>query len=190
MVSTRPPGRSGLAPLALVLLGFIVFWLQLLGHEAAHEVGRDLFTGSADLTRRWPRRVQVAYFAGGPLFTLFLLAAAALAARVQDRRLRPVAVAVALSAASRFAFIIPGTALGLASDEHALGGLLHLPLPLLGLGELVFVTSALWVACRALPQPRRGMVIGWLMVGIAAGLAAALTFGDALGIPVGMSGRT
>ena len=185
-----PAGWCGHAQLTLVLLGFVVFWLQLLGHEAAHEIGRDLFTGSDDLTRRWPRRVQVAYFAAGPLFTLLLLAAAALAARVQDRRVQPIAVALALSTASRFAFIIPGSVLGLASDEHALSGLLHLPPLLLGLGELVFVTAALWVACRALPEPARRPVVAWMAVGIAVGLAAALTFGDALGIPVGMPGRT
>ena len=183
------PEGWGLTPLALVLLAFVVFWLQLLGHEAAHDLARDLFAGSADLTGRWPRRVQVAYFAGGPLFTLFLLAAAALGARSQHRWLQPVAMALALSTASRFAFIIPGTVLGLASDERALSRLLHLPLTLLGLGELGFVAAALWVACGAVPQPARRPMIGWLLVGIAAGLSLALTFGDVLGVPVSLPGQ-
>lgn len=115
-------------PLWLVTIAYVLYWLQLLGHEAGHALGRILFTGDADLTRRWPLRVQIATFGGGPLFTFALMGVAvAVAMRARSARARMIAVIVGLTAASRSVSIVPKSVAGMPTDERALSQFLGVP---------------------------------------------------------------
>lgn len=173
--------------MALFTTAFGAFWVQLLGHEAAHALGRDLFVGDADLAVHWPRRVQIAYFAGGPVFTLLLVAlAAALALRLRTSRGRMVAASVGLSAASRSAWTALAGLLGRPHDELTVARLLGFPTGVLELTEILVTAAAVVAILRVLPLPGRRGALLWIMLGIIAGWVSALTIGNALGVPVGV----
>jgi len=74
---------------------------------------------------------------------------------------------------------------GLASDERAIGRFSGLPLPVLGLTELLLTAACLRLIVHSVPCDARRRTFAWIVVGIALGLFTTVTLGNAVGIPVG-----
>ena len=176
-------------PLWLATITYVLYWLQLLGHEAGHSIGRILFTGDADLTKRWPLRVQIATFGGGPLFTFALMGVAvAVAMRARSARVRMIAVIAGIAAASRTVSIVPLIVAGMPTDERALSQLLGVPYLLIGGIELVLTVVVVRALVVAIPPNTRRGTLTWIVLAIIVAFITAMTFGKALGIPVGKIG--
>jgi hypothetical protein len=169
------------------LLSFGAFWVTLLAHEAAHfVVARAVYTGG-ELSAGRPRPAsQLATVAAGPLVTLAILVASALATRARRRlRVRLVLNALAGGAAARLLLIGPGTLIGsAANDERTMGRLLGVPPQLIWSVEAGVGALCLAVTLRSLPPSERPVLTAAVTAGIVLGIATAFSAGRAIGLPV------
>lgn len=156
-----------------------MFWAGLLAHEAAHHVVAWFISAdstSAALT--WRRGASAA---AGPLLTLILVAGSAVLAKSVGR-LRYVAVATAIGAASRIALIAVPTMFGKANDERVVGLVFGISPKAIWLTE-TFLTILLLSIVRRRSSVSRQVV--FLCVGaVLVGWISALTLGRAIGLPI------
>jgi hypothetical protein len=175
-----------LNPAVWIPATFAVFWVSLLGHEAAHFGMAQLLYSQNDLAAgSVSPRAQVFVVGAGPTLTLLvLIGCAAYAWRSPHRHSLWIPYALAYSAASRLAFVAPGTLLGTAvNDERTVGRLIDVSPRLLWSLEALIATIALFIVSTRWPAASRRS-LSWMMVGIAMGWASALTLGRAAGLPV------
>jgi hypothetical protein len=173
------------APPFVLLL--VLFWLSVLGHEAAH-FGVAALVYSPEELRTGSLRsgAQLLAVGAGPLFTLLLLGASVVGVhRSHGATWRLAWSSLFASAASRIALVGPGTLLGTAiNDEQTLGRVLGVSPRLLWCGEALFALMAPTFVMRAWMPAMRTKVVQWITVTLVVGWGSALVLGPMLGLPI------
>lgn len=171
----------------IVAVAFVALWVALLGHEAAHfAVGRITYGSWTVTLANYTPRAQLYAVAAGPLFTLAVLAGAAV---IATRTVQPIVLltlaSLAIGSVSRLVAIAPGTLLRHThTDEHTIGQLLGVSPRFIWTIEAVIAAFALWVVLAPIPRAMRTRTVLWISIGVAIGLVSGLTLGRAIGIPV------
>jgi len=171
-------------PFALLLL---LFWLSILGHEAAHfGVAALVYSPDELRTGLLPRGPQLLAVGAGPLFTVLLLGASAVGLRRSQHSTWKLAwSSLVVSAVSRIALVGPGTLLGTAiNDEQTLGRLLGVSPRILWCGEALLALVALTCVVREWKPTARPTLVQWMAVTLVVGWVTTLVIGPMLGLPI------
>jgi hypothetical protein len=177
MTATRPP--------LLVGIGFAMFWVSILAHEAGH-LGVAAAAYSTVHLGELPDDAALWVVSAGPLVTWAILLACGLAVTVQRRdSVRKLWIALGMGAASRIAFVGPGTLLGTAvNDERTVSGILGVSARLVWMSEAVVGALILSWMISQLTSGTRWWTTGWMLIGTSIGWGSALTFGRWIGLRI------
>jgi hypothetical protein len=162
-----------------------MFWIALLGHEAAHAGVAHFAYSPGDLSAgQVSSSGQLLVVGAGPVFTLAMIVACIISATRWSWGRASAITAVAFGV-SRLVLIAPGTLFGNAiNDERTIGPLLGVSARLLWTIEALVGAAAVFVVWRAnlIAEPSRS--VGWIGVGIVIGWLSAFTVGRAVGLPI------
>lgn len=174
-------------PTQLVGIGFAMFWVSILAHEAGH-FGVAAIGYSTVHVAELPAQAELSVVSAGALVTLTILAASGLVVGVAAHRgdvMLRFWISLAIGAASRIVFVGPGTLIGTAlNDERTIGGLLGMSAGLLWAAEAGFAALILSWLIRQLPRLTRWRTVAWILIGASIGWGSALTFGRYIGLPI------
>jgi hypothetical protein len=169
----------------LVSIGFAMFWVSILAHEAGH-FGVAAVAYSTVHVAKLPDHAALWVVLAGPLVTWTILLACGLAVTVQRRDgVLKLWIALGMGAASRIAFVGPGTLLGTAvNDERTVSGILGVSARLVWMAEAVVAALILSWMIRQFPSGTRWRTATWILIGTSLGWGSALTFGRWIGLRI------
>jgi hypothetical protein len=172
-------------PTRLVGIGFAMFWVSILAHEGGH-FGVAAVAYSTVHLAKVPDHAALWVVSAGPAVTWAILLGCGLAVTVRRRaRVLQLLIALGMGAASRIAFVGPGTLLGTAvNDERTVSGILGVSARLVWMTEAVAAALIMSWMTRQLPSGTRLRTGVWILIGTSVGWGSALTFGRWIGLRI------
>ncbi len=182
--NTASPEVPATPPILLLL---VLFWLSILGHEAAHfSVGALVYSPDelrSGIVRSWPQLLVVC---AGPVFTMLLMTMSVLGARSSQNATWKLAwSSLVASAASRIAIVGYGTLRGTAiNDEQTIGRILGISPRAIWCAEALVAVACIVYVARMWSPGVRPQIMQWIVVTVVVGWAVTLVAGPLLGLPI------